>query len=34
VDPAVLAAYPAADVSMERIGDLLNADVAALFRAS
>jgi FMN phosphatase YigB (HAD superfamily) len=33
LDPAEVAAYPAADVSMERIGDLLNADIAALLRA-
>ena len=29
VDPAVLAAHPLADFNFERIGDLLNADVAA-----
>ncbi len=34
LDPAVLAAYPVADVSMEHIGDLLNAGVAALFGRS
>ena len=34
LDPAVMAAYPPADVSMERIGDLLNADIAAWFRSS
>ena len=34
LDPAVMAAYPPADVSMERIGDLLNANIAALFQPS
>lgn len=29
-DPAVLAAYPPADVTVERIGDLLGCDLAAL----
>ena len=31
LDPAVMAAYPAADLSIERIGDLLNADIRSLF---
>jgi FMN phosphatase YigB (HAD superfamily) len=31
LDPAVIAAYPAADLTIERIGDLLNADVRRLF---
>ena len=30
-DPAVIAAYPAADLSIERIGDLLDADIRSLF---
>ena len=29
LDPAVVAAHPPADISFERIGDLLNADIAA-----
>ncbi|MDP3082333.1 MAG: HAD family hydrolase [Rubrivivax sp.] len=31
LDPAVVAAYPAADLSIERIGDLLDADIRSLF---
>ena len=31
LDSAALAAYPAADLSIERIGDLLDADVRSLF---
>ena len=31
LDPAVIAAYPAADLSIERIGDLLKADIRSLF---
>ena len=31
LDPAVMAAYPAADVSIEGIADLLNADIGSLF---
>ena len=31
LDPAVIAAYPAADLTIERIGDLLNADIRSLF---
>lgn len=31
LDPAVVAAYPAGDLSVERIGDLLDADVRSLF---
>ena len=31
LDPAVVAAYPAADLSVERIGDLLDADIRDLF---
>jgi FMN phosphatase YigB (HAD superfamily) len=34
LDPAVPAANPVADVSMEHIGDLLKADIAALFGLS
>jgi FMN phosphatase YigB (HAD superfamily) len=30
-DPEILAAYPPADVTLERIGDLLNSDVPAWF---
>ncbi len=33
LDPAALAAYPAADLSIERIGDLLDADIRSLFAA-
>lgn len=33
-DPQVIAAYPAADVSIERIGDLLNFDLPALLTAA
>jgi FMN phosphatase YigB (HAD superfamily) len=33
-DPAVLAAYPAADVTVERIGDLLRYDLPALLAGS
>ena len=33
LDRAVIAAYPAADFSFERIGDLLTADVRSLFAA-
>jgi FMN phosphatase YigB (HAD superfamily) len=33
-DPNILAAYPPADVWIDRIGDLLGYDVAALLRAS
>ena len=29
-DPKILASYPPADVSIDRIGDLLNCDLAAL----
>ncbi len=31
LDPAVIAAYPAADLTIERIGDLLDADIRSLF---
>lgn len=31
LDPAVIAAYPTADFSFERIGDLLDADIRSLF---
>ena len=31
LDPAVMAAYPVADLSIERIGDLLGADIRSLF---
>ena len=31
LDPAVMAAYPVADLSIERIGDLLGADIRGLF---
>ena len=31
LDPAAMAAYPAADLSIERIGDLLDADIRTLF---
>ena len=31
LDPAAIAAYPAADLSIERIGDLLDADIPSLF---
>ena len=31
LDPAVIAAYPVADLSIERIGDLLHADIRGLF---
>ena len=31
LDPAALAAYPAADLRIERIGDLLDADIRSLF---
>ena len=31
LDPAVIAAYPVADLSIERIGDLLRADIRGLF---
>ncbi len=31
LDPAAIAAYPAADLSIERIGDLLDADIRSLF---
>ncbi len=31
LDPAALAAYPAADLDIERIGDLLDADIRSLF---
>ena len=31
LDPAVVAGYPAADVSVERIGDLLDADIRGWF---
>ena len=31
LDPAGMAAYPAADLSVERIGDLLNADIRGMF---
>jgi FMN phosphatase YigB (HAD superfamily) len=31
MDPDVVAAYPAADLSIERIGDLLDADIRSLF---
>ena len=31
LDPAVMAAHPAADLSIERIGDLLEADIRSLF---
>ncbi len=31
LDPTVVAAYPAADLTIERIGDLLDADVRSLF---
>ncbi len=31
LDPAVIAAYPVADISIERIGDLLEADIRSLF---
>ena len=31
LDPAVMAAYPAADLTIERIGDLLDADIRSLF---
>jgi FMN phosphatase YigB (HAD superfamily) len=34
VDPAVLAEYPPADVSVERIGDLLAYDLSTLLRAA
>ena len=33
LDPVVLAAYPAADLSIERIGDLLDADIRGLCAA-
>ena len=33
LDPVVLAAYPAADLSIERIGDLLDADIRSLCAA-
>lgn len=33
LDPAAMATYPAADVSLERIGDLLDADIRDLFAA-
>jgi hypothetical protein len=33
-DPAELAKYPPADISIERIGDLLNYDLAALYKAA
>jgi FMN phosphatase YigB (HAD superfamily) len=33
LDPAAMAAYPAADLSIERIGDLLDADIRDLFAA-
>jgi FMN phosphatase YigB (HAD superfamily) len=33
-DPAELAKYPSADISIERIGDLLNYDLAALYKAA
>jgi FMN phosphatase YigB (HAD superfamily) len=31
MDPAILAAYPPADITIERIGELADADLAALF---
>ena len=31
LDPAAMAAYPPADLSIERIGDLLDADIRSLF---
>lgn len=31
LDPAVIAAYPVADLTIERIGDLLEADIRSLF---
>ena len=31
LDPAVMADYPVADLSIERIGDLLDADIRGLF---
>ncbi len=31
LDPALMAAYPAADLTIERIGDLLEADIRSLF---
>ena len=31
LDPAAMAAYPAADLTIERIGDLLHADIPSLF---
>ena len=31
LDPAAMAAYPAADLTIERIGDLLHADIRSLF---
>jgi FMN phosphatase YigB (HAD superfamily) len=34
LDPAVVAAYPAADLSVERIGDLLGADIGGLLAPS
>ena len=33
LDPAAMATYPAADLSIERIGDLLDADIRDLFAA-
>jgi len=33
LDPAILAAFPAADVTIERIGELLDLDPGELFRA-
>jgi hypothetical protein len=33
-DPKVTASYPAADVTIEKIGDLLNYDLAALRAAT
>jgi FMN phosphatase YigB (HAD superfamily) len=32
LDPAIVAAYPAADITLERIGDLLGFDLATLLR--
>jgi FMN phosphatase YigB (HAD superfamily) len=34
LDPAILAAYPPADVTIERIGDLVGFDLAALMRST
>ncbi len=34
LDPAVIAAYPAADLGIERIGDLLDADICRLLAPS